>query len=109
MKKGFDRLRGAVIAGAMGVAGLGGGVTARAATTGLGLNVTRGNVVWTGIDNNSSFPSSSDVTTTNGATYTTDSVTAFGIEDATFSNGSSTFSDAFDNALLLSVDGNLFC
>lgn len=108
MKKGFDRLRGAVIAGAMGVAGLGGGVTARAATTGLGLNVTRGNVVWTHIDNNSSFPSSSDVTTTNGATYTTDSVTAFGIADATFSNGSSTFSDAFDNALLLSVDGNLF-
>lgn len=106
-KSGFDRLKGVTAASVMGLAGMLGGGSARAASTATGLTVTRGAVVWTEIGNNSSFPSSSSVTTTNGATYSTDT-TGFGIADATFSNGTDTFSDAFDNALQLAVDGNLF-
>ncbi len=116
-KKGFDRLRGMVVAGAIGVAGFAGGVTARAAATATGLSVTRGNVVWSVIGNNTSFPSSSTMTTTNGAVYTIGTSSssssrppAFGIADAILSASSSSsgYGDAFDNALLLAVDGNLF-
>jgi len=131
-KRGFDRLRGMVVAGAMGIAGFAGGVTARAAATSTGLTLTRGNVVWSDIANNTNFPSSSTVTTTNGDVYsliivtsttvtttsaggttiitvtTSSGPSAFGIRDATLSNSTTTFTDAFDNALLLAVDGNLF-
>ena len=104
---GFARLKGIASAGAIGIAGLLGGVSARAASTATGVTVTRGAAVWGGISNNNDFPSSSDMTTTNGEFYS-QYTNAFGIVDANFSNGVSTFSDAFDNALLLAVDGNLF-
>ena len=102
--KGFKRLKGLASAGAIGVAGLLGGVSARAASTATGLNVTRGGVTWGPINNNTEFPSSSDQTTTNGATYISDSASGFGISEASTANAG----DAFDNALLLAVDGNLF-
>lgn len=105
--RGFNRLKGLASAGAVGVAGLLGGVSARAASTATGLNITRGAVNWNDIGNNSNFPSSSDMTTSNGAFYST-STNAFGINDAQFTNGTASFGDAFDNALLLAVDGNLF-
>ena len=106
--KGFKRLKGLASAGAIGVAGLLGGVSARAATTATGLSVTRGGVTWGPISNNTEFPSSSDQTTTNGATYISSSASGFGISDARYTNGTTAFNDAFDNALLLAVDGNLF-
>jgi hypothetical protein len=116
---GFARLRGLAVAGAVSVAGMFSAAAARAATTGLPLTVTRSSAVWSGIDNNNSFPSSSTVTTTNGAVYPTATV-GFGIGDAGLegSGGSSGvngidgkgsgFFDAFDNALILAVDGTLF-
>ena len=113
---GFNRLKGLAAAGAISIAGLVGGGAARAASTGIPLNVTRSSVRWSSIDNNNSFPSSASVTTTNGVVYS-NSQTAYGIRDATLGsggkrpggvNGSSSFADAFDNALILSVDGNLF-
>ncbi len=111
-KSGFERVRALKVAGVAGIAGLFGGSALRAADTSLGLTVTRGNAIWTDIDNNSQFPSSSSVTTTNGAFYS-QSTTFFGISDASLvasnSRGTSTtFSDAFDNALQLAVDGNRF-
>jgi hypothetical protein len=123
MKKGngFDRLKGLAAAGAISIAGLVGGGAARAASTALPLSVTRSSVRWSNIDNNSSFPSSNAVTTTNGVAYPR-STPAYGIKDASLGGNSSRpaaaggvngttsgpFSDAFDNALILSVNGNLF-
>jgi hypothetical protein len=123
MKKinGFDRLKGLAAAGAISIAGFVGGGAARAASTGLPLNVTRSSVRWSNIDNNSRFPSSNAVTTTNGAVFS-QSTNAYGISDALLGAGGSRpagangvngttsgpFGDAFDNALILSVDGNLF-
>lgn len=105
---GFSRLKGMAAASAIGIAGLAGGNVARAASTGLPVNITRGAAFWSNVDNNTSFPSSSTVTTTNGDVYTTD-ITAFGIEDATLAGaGSGVFSDGVDNALILAVNGNLF-
>ena len=106
--KGFSRLKGLASAGTIGLAGLLGGVSARAASTATGLDVTRGAAVWGNISNNTEFPSSSDMTTTNGAVYISSSASGFGISTARFSNGVTSFGDAFDNALLLAVDGNLF-
>ncbi len=103
---GFSRLKGIATAAAMTVAGFAGGPV-RAASTALPLTVTRSSVRWNNIDNNSSFPSSGNVTTTNGAAYGA-SAPAFGISDASVIAGSSSFGDAFDNAMILSVDGNLF-
>ena len=109
---GFSRLRGLAVAGAVSVTGLFSGAGARAASTAIPLDVTRSSAVWSGVDNNNSFPSSSDVTTTNGAVYVTDTTTGFGISDANIGGGGgsrgSSHGDAFDNALILSVDGNLF-
>lgn len=117
MKKisGFSRLKGLAAASAITVAGFMSAGAARAASTNIPLNVTRSSVRWSSIDNNTNFPSSNSVTTTNGAVYSFDT-TAYGIEDAALGSGgrrpagstSSGFSDAFDNALILSVDGNLF-
>lgn len=114
---GFNRLKGLAAAGAISIAGLVGGGAARAASTGLPLNVTRSSVRWSNIDNNNSFPSSGSVTTSNGVVYPS-GTTAYGISDALLGggggarpggiNGSTAFGDAFDNALILSVDGNLF-
>ncbi|MEP6881661.1 MAG: hypothetical protein ABI866_06685, partial [Dokdonella sp.] len=70
------------------------------------------------IDNNGNFPSSDTVTTTNGDVFTTNAV-GYGIRDAQIGGGGNgiaagpngsgaTFSDAFDNALILSVNGTLF-
>lgn len=47
------------------------------------------------------------MTTTNGAVYPT-ATTAFGIKDADFLSDAGVFGGAFDNALLLAVNGNLF-
>ena len=44
--KGFKRLKGLAAASAVGLAGLLGGGSARAASTNLGVNVTRGGVIW---------------------------------------------------------------
>ncbi len=121
MKKnsGFSRLKGMAAAGAISIAGFVSGGAARAASTGIPLNVTRSSVRWSSVDNNGSFPSSGNVTTSNGAAYA-QGTTAYGISDAEIGvgntsarpagvNGSgSTFDDAFDNALILSVNGNLF-
>ncbi len=112
---GFSRLKGLAAASAITVAGLVGGGAARAASTNIPLNVTRSAVQWANIDNNNSFPSSSSVSTTNGAAYD-QSTTAYGIRDAALAiagatldgSKSSVFGDAFDNALILSVNGNLF-
>ena len=106
--KGFLKLKGLAAVGAFGVAGLVGGGQARAASTALPLNVTRGAVVWNGVDNNSRFPSSGTVTTTNGDVYPS-KVDGYGISDAALDDGASgSFGDAFDNALILSVNGTLF-
>jgi hypothetical protein len=110
MKKhgGFSRLKGMAAASAIGIAGLAGGGLARAASTNLPVSITRGAAFWSNVDNNSSFPSSGTVTTTNGAVYAS-KFSAFGIRDASLSNGSSgAFSDAVDNALILAVNGTLF-
>jgi len=104
-KSGFSRLKSLSAASLIGVAGLLGGGSVRAASTPLDLTVIRGGVNWEDIDNNSNFPSSSDVTTTNGAFYSTETE-AFGINDASIT--ASDTGDAFDNALQLAVDGNLF-
>ena len=107
-ESGFSRLKGLATAGAIGIAGLAGGNVARAASVGIPINITRGAAFWSSVGNNTSFPSSSTVTTTNGDVYTSD-MTAFGIQDATLSDGSGgTFSDGVDNALILAVNGNLF-
>lgn len=110
MKKvsGFSRLKGLAAGGALSIAGLAGGVTARAASIGLPLDIVRSSVKWSNIDNNGSFPSSGNVTTSNGVAFA-QSRAAYGIRDAALaSGGSSSFDDAFDNAMILSVNGNLF-
>jgi hypothetical protein len=104
---GFDRLKGVAAAGAISIAGMFGGSAARAASATIPLDVTHSSVKWSSIDNNNSFPSETSVTTTNGAAYDS-STNAYGIEDAQLLIGSNAFGDAFDNALILSVDGNLF-
>lgn len=108
-KSGFARLKGLATAGAVGVAGLFGGATARAATVALPVDVTKTSARWTSIDNNANFPSSGSVTTTNGNVIPT-STNAYGIRDATLlgSGSSSGFGDAFDNAMILSVNGTFF-
>ena len=109
MKKinGFSRLKGLAAGGVMSIAGLVGGGTARAASTALPLDIVRSSAKWSSIDNNSRFPSSGAVTTTNGVAFA-QSTPAYGISDATLPNGSGSFPDAFDNAMILSVNGNLF-
>lgn len=116
MKKisGFSRLKGLAAASAISVAGFVGGGAARAASTALPLDVVRSSARWANIDNNDSFPSSGNVTTSNGVAYA-QGTNAYGIADAGIaaaSNGldgkGSSFFDAFDNAMILSVDGNLF-
>lgn len=103
-KKGFARIRGLMAAGAVGLAGIMGGGSARAATTALPLSsVARGSARWFSIGNNSSFPSGFTVTTANGAVIPSFQ-TGFGITDASLASDS----DAFDNFLILGVDGNLF-
>jgi hypothetical protein len=104
---GFDRLKGLAAAGAISIAGMFGGNAARAASATIPLDVTRSSVKWSGIGNNNNFPSETSVTTTNGVAYDS-STDAYGIRDAQLLTGSSTFGDAFDNALILSVDGSLF-
>jgi hypothetical protein len=120
---GFNRMKSLAAASAISIAGFVGGGVARAASTGLPLDVTRSSVRWSRIDNNSSFPSSVTVTTTNGVVYPSFQL-AYGIRDGILGSGgggtrpagaggingttAGPFSDAFDNALILSVDGNLF-
>lgn len=113
MKKhdGYSRLKGLAAAAAIGATGFLGlfGSAARAATTLTKVTVSTAGATWNGIGSNSSFPSSSEMTTTNGDFYsqTTD---AYGIADAALvtTGGETEYGDAFDNALILSGDGNLF-
>lgn len=120
MKKnsGFSRLKGLAAASAISIAGFVGGGAARAASTAIPLNVTRSSVRWSSVGNISRFPSSGNVTTTNGATFA-QSTPAYGISDGVLGGGGgarpggvngsgATFGDAFDNAMILSVNGNLF-
>ena len=114
MKKisGFSRLKGLAAGGAMSIAGLVGGGTARAASTALPLDIARSSALWSSIGNNSRFPSSGAVTTTNGVAFA-QSTLAYGISDAAVATspsggGSGAFGDAFDNAMILSVNGTVF-
>ena len=109
---GFSRLKGLAAGGAMSIAGLVGGGTARAASTALPLDIARSSALWSGINNNSSFPSSGAVATTNGVAFA-QGTPAYGISDAAVATspsggGSGAFGDAFDNAMILSVNGTLF-
>ncbi|MEO7936909.1 MAG: hypothetical protein ABIR27_11675 [Dokdonella sp.] len=113
---GFSRLKGLAAASAITVAGFVSGGAARAASTAIPLDVVRSSARWSSIDNNGNFPSSDTVTSSNGDVFTTN-MQGYGIGDAAFGgaaaaagvNGSgSGYSDAFDNAMILSVNGTLF-
>ncbi|MGD9165062.1 MAG: hypothetical protein PVF13_09920, partial [Chromatiales bacterium] len=125
LKKGFERLRGVAVAGAMGLGAIAGGGSARAASTATRVDVTKiyGDkaVVWEKIGNSGVLFSSSTVATTNGLEIkptVLNSISAFGISDAligtatksdaTLAEVSETKGDAFDMALILAVDGNMF-
>ena len=108
--KGFKKLKGLASIGAMSFAGLFGAGSGRAGTTtGIttGFTIGTGSAIWSDFGNNSSFPSSTTVTTTNGNSYAT-FTEAFCYADATVLDGSTTYNDAFDCAMILAVEGNLF-
>ena len=118
MKKvsGFSRLKGLAAASAITVAGFVSGGAARAASTAIPLDVVRSSARWSTIGNNGSFPSSDTVTSSNGDVFTTN-MQGYGIGDAQIGGGNnaagvngsgSGFFDAFDNAMILSVNGTLF-
>ncbi len=108
--RGFKKLKGLASAGALGFAGMLGAGTNRGGgnTVGTSFSLTGDNVVWNGFYNGRSFPSSHAVTTTNGAEYTTETTPAYCITDAVMFENSSTYSNAFDCAMILAVDGILF-
>lgn len=113
---GFSRLKGLAAASAITVAGFVSGGAARAASTAIPLDVVRSSARWSSIGNNGNFPSSDTVTSSNGDVFTTN-MQGYGIGDAAFvggaaaagvNGGGSGFTDAFDNAMILSVNGTLF-
>lgn len=109
--KGFKRLKGMASVSALGFAGLFGVGSGRAggSTVSTGFNITTANATWVDFGNNSSFPSSSTMTTTNGDVYTSQSSpSAFCYSDGRVVEGTDNFGDAFDCAMLLAVDGSLF-
>ena len=121
MKKGFDRLRGVAAASAMGLGLIGAG-SVRAVSTALPIaNLTRGTAIWKTIQNHpllfsATFTSIASRILTDSAlpssvafsysinTSSTPTSPAFAIADVSASG----FAEAFDNALHLAVNGELF-
>jgi hypothetical protein len=120
MKKGFDRLRGLAAASAIGL-GLMGAGSVRATSTALPIaNLTRGTAAWKTIQNQSllfsatSFSAMNNRIITDTTLPTTEVFTylasassispAFAIADVSASG----FTEAFDDALHLAVNGELF-
>jgi hypothetical protein len=112
--KGFNRIRKLAAASSLGVAGLlGGGFSARAATTAIPFSLTRGGAYWYGIGNSfgdHSFAAATLLlcTTTTHCSTNTNGIPVgsepFGITSATTGSRS----DAFDSMLGMSVDGAAF-
>lgn len=121
MSNGFRRLRGITAVGVLGAGAFAGAGTARAAsqvsgfTHGVTTSVSSRIVSWLWVGNQnayalatSSSPGSKTVTTSMGFNLTP-SAWAFGISDASLTiSGGEWYTDAFDSALVLSVNGNLF-
>jgi len=91
MKKGFDRLRGVAAASAIGIAGLAGGGSARAATATLPLTVTTGSAAWYRITGCSTCSS-----------------TTFAISEAILSTAATSYTDFYDDAMEFGVNGTMF-
>jgi hypothetical protein len=121
LKKGYERLRGVAVAGAMGLGAMAGGATVRAATTATRLEVTKvygtQAVVWENIGNSKDMHSGEKVTTTNEVVIKP-TMSGFAIggaligtaddSDATSADLGNTMDGAFDVALTLAVNGNMF-
>lgn len=116
MKKGFDRLRGVATASAIGLGLLGGGGTARAATTATPLNVTvtgtNFTAAWTGISNQTGgeVMHGHSLTTTGGFSFQANaSSSAFGISTGSLTTTSGyTSNDFYDGGMFLAVGNVLF-
>lgn len=112
--KGFKKLKGLASVGAISLSGLFGAVgsgRAGGSSVSTGFSISAADAVWSNFGNNVSFPSSTDVTTTNGDVYPAtfnSSNPSFCYADASVSVNSNSFTDAFDCAMILSVEGNKF-
>ncbi len=106
---GFNKLKGLASAGALGIAGmLGVGGNRGGSSISGTLSLTADNVVWR-FNNEDSFPTSGTVITTGGAIYSV-SQSAYCVVEAIVFDSLAAYSNAFafDSALILGVDGNLF-
>ena len=101
--KGFDRLRGVAAAGAMGVGLLGGASVARGAPTTTPVSVMVSSGTWTAWWSSIQNSSAVIITDPNTTTYT--STTMFNISDASLDTAGTSFTDLFDYAFQLIVDG----
>jgi len=110
MKTGFERLRGAAAASAIGMAGLLGGGSARAATTPTPVSIadTGAGVYWTAIGNTQGSLMSGQAITTTAGLSLTKSMSGFAIVDASLTNGVTTWNDFYDGGMSLAVDGVVF-
>lgn len=105
--KGFKKLKGLASIGAISLLGAVGSARAGGSSVSTGFDISAADAIWNDFGNNSSFPSTSDVTTTNGDIYSS-GTSAFCYSDARVFAGSDEFNDAFDCAMIFAVEGNLF-